>query len=246
MTQIIYIHTGSIWSAQKSGHQYVVKVASKQLHNLSAATHNGQEYRVQEDITKEAQILKHLTSQSDAPDSIIKYVDFFESDHSYYLVMEHGGNNLLQFVRKAHELIEMRKLAIAEWHKCVNVILKQILTAIHYIHSKGVCNFDFSLENIVINDIDVRPDADSGKLTFCLDSVRIKIIDFGLGEFHEKQAKSSKFVGKTNYKSPEVTSQQRPFDPFANDIWCVGVCFFMMIIGYGPFERNELNDNAFP
>ena len=59
--------------------------------------------------------------------------------------------------------------------------------------------------------------------------------------------KSNKFVGKTNYKSPEivVAKKTKKFNAKSNDIWCVGICLFMMINGISPWNKACDKDPAF-
>eukprot|EP01083_Nonionella_stella_P292010 993404_1 len=93
---------GSIWSAERTGKKYIIKVTSKHLHHSSSMMHNGQLHTTQENIKTESKILKYISSQTDSPDTIVKYIDLFQSNSNYYLVMENGGNSLYNFVVSAH------------------------------------------------------------------------------------------------------------------------------------------------
>jgi len=79
--------------------------------------------------------------------------------------------------------------------------------------------------------------------------VRVKLCDFGLSEYCKPSSNgltlSNKFCGKANYKSPEVIDEKRPFDPKKNDIWCLGVSLFMMIIGVHPWAKAIASDPTF-
>ena len=52
--------------------------------------------------------------------------------------MEDGGHSLLDFVIRLHQLIEINKLDISELHRITKIILKQMIEAIEYIHSKYI------------------------------------------------------------------------------------------------------------
>ena len=84
---------------------------------------------------------------------------------------------------------------IAEWQKVAKVILKQMIDCIEYIHSKNVCHFDISLENWLINDVNVEVDKYANgveKLRFITDSIHIKLCDFGTFTWYTIQFKTMK------------------------------------------------------
>merc|ERR1711933_638770 len=84
------------------------------------------------------------------------------------------------------------------------------------------------------------------KLRFVTQDVRIKLCDFGLAELFTKSAcRSSKWCGKRNYKSPEVAMKKKQFDAKANDIWCLGVCLFIISVGSHPFLIAHESDESF-
>lgn len=245
---------GSIWSSTKKATKknVIIKVTSRKLHNESMIIYDGKKYNVDENIIKEKEILRYLTANNDDTKCnekkanetekkcthnkhIVRYIDFFKSNSNFYFVMENGGHMLFDFVVRVHRYIESGKLEISEWHKFVKVIFKQIVAAVDYIHAHNVCHYDVSLENLLINDVEVVLDS-NGKIKFCHDNVVIKLCDFGLAEQfiphldqHHHQVisfESTKYCGKPNYKSPECT-KKKPFDAKKNDIWCVGTCLFM-------------------
>lgn len=238
---------GSIWRALRieNRQKVVVKVTNRVLHNESVIIINGKKCAIHENIFKEKQILKYLTIDENAPKSIVKYNGFFKSDTNYFLVMEDAGNSLFQFVVRAHEFINAGKLDISEWQRIVKIIFKQIIECIDYIHSKNVAHFDISLENFLINDVNVTI-GENDKINFCGDDIQIKICDFGVSEIFERDCdfQSSKWCGKTNYKSPEIHKKER-FCAKSNDIWCVGICLFMLLIGGSPWFKATESDDRF-
>jgi len=247
---------GTIWSGKQqsllSKQNVVIKITDRQLHSKSTAIVNGLYHITHEDIKSETDILKYLTSDEKCPTSIVKYVDFIQSDAHYYLVMENGGHSLLEFVQKAHPYITDGQIEIHEWHKAVKIILKQMIEAIEYIHSKNICHFDVSLENVLINDnIDVQYYSDRNgnqRLRFCCDNdqIQVKLCDFGLAQLgsNEGSFESDRYVGKPRYSSPELIQQKR-YDASKNDVWCLGVCLFMLIIGGAPWNRACKKDKSF-
>ena len=109
---------------------------------------DGKKHYIHENIMKERLILKYLTTSRDSPKEIVKYLNWFSDTENYYLVMEHGGGSLFEFVTKAHHIINIGRLEISEWHKLVQLLFKQMVNAVAYMHQKNVVNFDISLLSI--------------------------------------------------------------------------------------------------
>eukprot|EP00485_Elphidium_margaritaceum_P020236 CAMPEP_0202725994 /NCGR_PEP_ID=MMETSP1385-20130828/184383_1 /ASSEMBLY_ACC=CAM_ASM_000861 /TAXON_ID=933848 /ORGANISM="Elphidium margaritaceum" /LENGTH=348 /DNA_ID=CAMNT_0049392203 /DNA_START=18 /DNA_END=1064 /DNA_ORIENTATION=+ len=250
---------GSVWSVEgPKGNPLVVKVTNKKLDQESMANINGVRYSVREDIKKEAKILRHLTAAENGKIStrsgsqgIVQFVDFFQSKTDFYLVMENGGSSLFDFVIQAHQLIACDKLDVSEWHKCVKVIYKQLLDALQYMHSEGIVHYDISLENMVISDVGVIEDDVTKKISFVTESIAVKLIDFGLADVCSVDkaglidCMSTKFVGKEVYKSPEVQRKRQAFNAMANDVFCSGVCLYMMVMGSSPWRKAISSDQTF-
>ena len=225
-------------------------MANKKLHKQQLVIVNGKQYRVQENIFKERAILKYLTSSKEAPKSIVKYIDWFEDDYNYFLVMEHGGHPLFDFTIKVHEYIKNGQISINEWHKMVQILFNQMVNTVLYLHRQNVSHFDISLENYLINDVMVEvsidPDTKAEKLSFVLDDIQSKLCDFGLAELFENGSFiCSKFVGKSNYKSPEVVARKKGFCAKSNDAWTLGITLFMLIFGGNAWQSASLSDEGF-
>jgi len=256
---------GSIWASRrkKSKESVIVKVTSRRLHAEGMILVDGQKYAVSEDIVKEQEILKFLTVAArkaqqngtlpPGAQRVVRFVDFFQSNSNFYFAMEHGGHMLFDFVVRVHRYIETGKLDIAHWRHFVRALFVQIVDAVQFIHSHGVCHFDISLENLLINDVEVVLDPD-GKIRFCSDAIEVKLCDFGLAERFAASGDdddekgvdsrwSTKMCGKPNYKSPEC-AEGEGFDAVANDTWCVGVCLFMMLLGGNLYQTATPDDQS--
>lgn len=98
-------------------------------------------------------------------------------------------------------------------------------------------------ENILISDIDVIID-ESDKMQFVFDDpstpIQMKMCDLGLSEIFKNSTDdkccflSTKNAGKHNYKIPEIIAHKKAFNARSNDIWCLGIASFMMLIGGSP------------
>ena len=53
------------------------------------------------------------------------------------------------------------------------------------------------------------------------------------------------FKGKSVYQSPEISDKKPSFDAKKNDIWCLGVCLFMMTVGVPPWTKSNKKYESF-
>lgn len=241
--KIINTTQGSIWRVkhQISNQNIIVKVANKYLYSQLMHIAKGKLSPNQENIISEATILQQLNS-----DYVTKYYGFFSTNFDFVLAMEDGGDCLFDWCVKAHALITKNRLDISEWHNAVKVIFKQMLKCVEYIHSQSICHFDISLENFLVTGLDTRLKTD-GKVQFNTENIKVKLCDFGAAHQFAKNSNfmSTKYTGKNNYKSNEVIEEKKPFNAKSNDIWCLGVSIFMLIVGSGPFVHASKSDKRF-
>jgi len=86
------------------------------------------------------------------------------------------------------------------------------------------------------------------KIIFCHDDIQIKCCDFGLAhafQANDIKCKSNKYCGKSNYQCPEIAAKKTNFNAKSNDIFCIGVCLFMMAMGNAPFHIAHKQDPLF-
>lgn len=159
-----------------------------------------------------------ILSQLDHP-NIIKLYETFEDNRHVYLVTElcKGGELFDRIIKKGHFTeSEARNTFI------------QIMHAIFYCHSNGICHRDLKPENFLL--LDEKPDS------------ALKVIDFGLSKtFNDaKGTKAPKIAmttraGTPYYISPEVLAGN--YDESC-DIWSAGVILYILLCGYPPFYGN--------
>jgi len=105
-------------------------------------------------------------------------------------------------------------------------LIKQMVSAVRYLHSKGVIHRDLKLENFLFSS----PAAAS----------ELKMIDFGLskhfdlGELHHEQ------VGTPYTCAPEILKGS--YDE-KSDLWSVGVITYLLLSGETPFGGCYEDDN---
>ena len=107
---------------------------------------------------------------------------------------------------------------------------------------------------MLINDVDINID-EKKNLKFVIDSKnnppQLKMCDLGLSEMYKNDRNgnavftTSKNAGKRTYKSAEMVRGDKTWNAAANDVWCLGVSLFMMLIGGAPWQIAHVNDKDF-
>ncbi|PFH36004.1 calcium-dependent protein kinase CDPK2A [Besnoitia besnoiti] len=185
---------GSVSKARKkdTGQMRAVKTISKsQVKNL-------------ERFRQEIAIMKEL----DHP-NVIKLFETFEDHRNIYLVMELcTGGELFDRIISEGRLTE----------KHAAVLMKQMFSAVHYLHTNNIMHRDLKPENFLFLD----PARDSP----------LKIIDFGLSCRFKKGEFVSTKAGTPYYVAPQVL--QGKYD-YRCDAWSLGVILYILLCGYPPF-----------
>jgi calcium/calmodulin-dependent protein kinase I len=109
------------------------------------------------------------------------------------------------------------------------VLVRNLLEAVAYIHSKGIMHRDLKPENILLAS--KHSDTD------------IKISDFGLArlskDYPRRLPRSHSICGSDFYLAPEVIKQEEYGREI--DIWSVGVVAYVLLSGSLPFFHNVLH-----
>ena len=102
------------------------------------------------------------------------------------------------------------------------IIIKSVLQAIAYCHSRGIIHRDLKPENILIP-------TGSSKIDYTL----LKIIDFGASVLKKDDGKISFRFGTPYYIAPEVLKES--YNEKC-DVRSIGVIFYLLLIGQAPFD----------
>lgn len=160
----------------------------------------------------EVDILKKLIHAN-----IMQIFEFYEDKRNFYIITEfcEGGELFDKIVEKGSF-----KEDEAAW------IMKQLISAINYIHSNKIVHRDLKPENILL---------DTKKNNI------IKIIDWGTARFFDKDKnkKMNKISGTPYYIAPEVLFEK--YDEKC-DIWSCGVIMYIILCGYPPFNGETDNE----
>eukprot|EP01083_Nonionella_stella_P014992 41977_1 len=93
-------------------------------------------------------ILKYLISITQHPDC--PQLPQAIVDNVQALADPYGDWSFYDFVVCIHQYIKDGVIGIVHWQKMVEIIFKQMIEALHFIHSNGVTHRDISLENCLI------------------------------------------------------------------------------------------------
>jgi calcium/calmodulin-dependent protein kinase I len=159
-------------------------------------------------LRREIKIMRRL----DHP-HILKLYDVFESEEEVYLVMELvEGNELFDNIVERGRYTEKESANI----------IRQVASAVEYIHANGIAHRDLKPENILSSVID-------GKEV-------VKIADFGFSKnFGEEKLMTS--CGSPGYVAPEVLTSE-VYDSSV-DMWSIGVILYILLCGYPPFYEDN-------
>jgi calcium-dependent protein kinase len=158
----------------------------------------------------EVEILKKLVHPN-----IMQIFEFYEDKKNFYIITElcEGGELFDQIVDKG---------SFTESEAAY--VMKQLMSAINYIHTNNIVHRDLKPENILL---------DTKKNNI------IKIIDWGTARFFEKNKKMNKVSGTPYYIAPEVLFEK--YDEKC-DIWSCGVIMYILLCGYPPFNGETDNE----
>jgi len=147
---------------------------------------------------------------------ILKLYEVYESKNEFFLVME-----LVEGKELFDKIVERGQYS----EKDASNITRQIISAIDYLHSKGIAHRDLKPENLL--------SVGTG------DHEVIKVADFGLSKnFGDEKMMTS--CGSPGYVAPEVLECET-YDK-AVDMWSIGVILYILLVGYPPFYAD--NDPA--
>jgi len=167
--------------------------------------------------------------------NIVKLVDIKKTKTHFYLTMEYcNGADLSKALEKYKE-----KYGKPFSEEIVQHLMAQLISAIKYIHEKGIIHKNINLENIMLN-FENEKDVEDLNLM----KANLKIMDF----FHS--SKKSK-PGLAINASPSTLKKLKlggynikmaDSEDEKVDIWSLGTIFYEILIGKPIFDADDLNE----
>jgi serine/threonine protein kinase len=164
-----------------------------------------------QELNQEIDILQSLQAHP----GIVQLHDVYEDDAHVYLVFAYKSADLYTFIRKHRPLPK----------DTVRVIFKQLVDAVEYCHSNGVCHRDLKIENVLIDE----------------DTLEIALADFGFATRYESTKPLSKWCGSPHTVAPEIILRQ-PYNPLAVDTWALGSILYALVCGSFPFQAKSFKE----
>uniref|UniRef100_A0A1I7TSL5 Protein kinase domain-containing protein n=1 Tax=Caenorhabditis tropicalis TaxID=1561998 RepID=A0A1I7TSL5_9PELO len=182
---------GIVYSAQRENGE---KVAIKKIGKAA----------VQSRIREEIKTMKQLDHRN-----IVKFYESFVDNDDTYLVMELcEGGSLISYVKERGPLDDSTAVHI----------LRQLISAVTYIHRENKLHRDLSAGNVFIKD------ATKSKIT-------VKLGDFGLATNIGYGGTACTIVGTPGYIAPQVFDQN--YDQAA-DVYSLGAVLYTMLTAKPP------------
>ncbi|XP_078399440.1 NUAK family SNF1-like kinase 1 isoform X1 [Cetorhinus maximus] len=189
-----------------------VKKAQETATGRTVAIKSVRKDRVQEEldrihIQREMEIMSSLNHPN-----IIRINEVFENKDKIIIIMDYCSNGeLYDYVNEHHRLSENE----------ARKAFRQIVSAVHYCHKKGIVHRDLKLENILLDE-----------------NFNVKLADFGLSNLYHKDRLLETYCGSPLYASPEIVNGF-PYQGPEVDCWALGVLLYTLVCGTMPFDSRS-------
>uniref|UniRef100_A0A672PPX1 Serine/threonine-protein kinase PLK n=1 Tax=Sinocyclocheilus grahami TaxID=75366 RepID=A0A672PPX1_SINGR len=146
---------------------------------------------------------------------VVKFSHHFEDQDNIHIFLELCSRKSLAHIWKArHTLTDPE----------VRYYLKQIISALKYLHNKGILHRDLKLGNFFVNE-----------------NMDLRLGDFGLAAKLETVEQRKKTIcGTPNYLAPEVLNRRG--HGTESDVWSLGCVMYTLLCGNPPFETLDLKE----
>ncbi|CAG2058270.1 unnamed protein product [Timema podura] len=189
---------------RKTGQEFAVKIVSRRI-----------------DCTREINLLRACQGH---PNIVNLHEVYYDEAHTYLVLELLRGGELLERIRRKDRFTENE----------ASQIMRKLISAVSFMHSRGVVHRDLKPENLLFVD-------DS-------ETSNIKIVDFGFARLKQEKEPMHTPCFTLHYAAPEVLKQvaNEGADGYDEncDLWSLGVILYTMLSGRAPFHARSRDDSA--
>ena len=187
-------------------------------------------------FNNEISILKRLNHKN-----IVKLESLKKTKNHYYVIMEYcNGGTLTECLEKYKNLYH-RPFT----EQIVQHIMRQIVSAVSYLHDQRIIHRDLKLDNILVK---FENELDKNQLNLL--KSEIKIIDFGFAAYKDQSGLFNTAIGSPLNMDPLILkkfnsggkeNKELGYDEKA-DIWSLGTLCYQMLIGNSAFDAFNMKE----
>ena len=219
---------GEVYLTSKEGSsiQYATKTIKKRIYAKNKKAKNY--------LENELALLKEINHPN-----IVKLIEIQETSDYYHIITEYcNGGDLSSSLEKYQK---KNNKAFSE--EIVQHIMRQLLSAINYLHEKKIFHRDLKTENILIHY-----DNEDDRLNNNIINGKIKLIDFGFARHFDKGKNVGiSTLGTPLYMDPGIIQKFNQLDNYKDytydekvDIWSLGIICYELLIGKNPFDSQSM------
>ncbi|CCK72240.1 uncharacterized protein KNAG_0J01590 [Huiozyma naganishii CBS 8797] len=175
---------------------------------------------ISNDKSKEVKIYREINAlkQLHHP-NIVKLEEVLQNSKYIGIVLEYAsGGEFYKYIQKRRVLKE---------HVACR-LFAQLISGVHYIHSKGLVHRDLKLENLLLDKHE-----------------NLIITDFGfVNEYFSQNELMTTSCGSPCYAAPELVISTQPYQGRRADLWSCGIILFAMLAGYLPWDDDKDNPDG--
>ena len=158
--------------------------------------------------------------------NIVTLYESARDGRRHFLVSEYcDGPSLADWLKRCSEPVSARQAA---------EIVRQLATAVHHAHSRGVLHRDIKPSNVLLVSIGSDRNGGQNELPFSP-----KLADFGMAKFLETTGdatRSGAILGTPAYMAPEQANGNAADVDVRADVYALGAVLYELLAGVPPFQ----------
>ena len=219
---------GEVYLTSKEGSS--IKYATKTIKKSKYAKNEKAKIYLENELA----LLKEINHPN-----IVKLIEIQETFDYYHIITEYcNGGDLSSSLEKYQE---KNNKAFSE--EIVQHIMRQLLSAINYLHEKKIFHRDLKTENILIHY-----DNEDDRLNNNIINGKIKLIDFGFARHFDKGKNVGiSTLGTPLYMDPGIIQKFNKVKNYKDytydekvDIWSLGIICYELLIGKNAFYSQTM------